>query len=114
MTAREELITVYDVFSACAFPKATVAEELDDLFFEVLLLDPFVAAKGLRTLDGNMTAADFAALEDADRDLRILREGLESAQREHSEERDAIAGLIAYVQLMRGVTGAALLMKQDS
>ncbi|MER7503806.1 hypothetical protein AB0L05_17995 [Nonomuraea pusilla] len=63
MTVREALVAAYDQFSARTFPEATVGEELDDLFFEVVRLDPFVAANGLRTLNGNMTVADFAALE---------------------------------------------------
>lgn len=111
MTVKDELISAYDQFSACRFPKATVAEELDDLFFEVVLLDPFVGANGLRTLNGNMTAADFAALEDADKDLQIVLEGLESAEHEYGDDQAAIAGLIAYVRLMRRVTSAALLMR---
>ncbi len=106
--ALERLQIEFDKLASHPFPELPEADDLADLATGLLLLDPEVAAKVMRVLNGNMSKKDFIKLREAHEDLQLLRAELENLDRRKFDEVDVIEGMLNYVYILCQITEQAL------
>lgn len=107
-SGRRRLEVVFREFSNLPFPKLPEADDLADFGFSLLQLDPAIAGKVARVLNGNMSEMDFADLARYSHDVQSLQEGLEQLEGSTADEGVVVEGLLTYVRALRDVSELAL------
>ncbi|MCG5215518.1 hypothetical protein [Streptosporangium sp. KLBMP 9127] len=81
---------------------------MDDYIIELASLSPHIAAKVMRTLNGNMSKGDFSVLREAIVDTQALIDGLANVKRSGCNELDIVDGMMEYATALRHLAEKSL------